>query len=135
MSDKIILDLMKCMVESMIENKDLIGTTNNILSPEEDKKNLLKVIGSGLVSYVGIVGKINFRYIEKDLKESCNICKKEFKNDDICRSINSIQQNSCNCLFHSKCICSYLNENNTDICHICNLKVEDKLLDLEKFKI
>jgi len=131
MSDKIILDLMKCMAESMIENKDLIANTNSILNPEEDKKNLFKIIGSGFVSYAGIAGKINFRYIEKDLKESCNICKKEFKTDDICRNRTI---NSCNCLFHAKCICSYLNENNTDICPICNLKVEDQLLDLEKFK-
>lgn len=123
--------LMRCYAESLNECKDDLIKTSNILDPEENKKSYMKLLLNTFTKYIIIKANLNYRYISNDEVEICKICEKQFETNDICRSNNFGStfkiENTCQCKFHAKCICDYLNTNKTDICPICKLNIPNQI--------
>lgn len=160
----VIMEFMRCLIETYIEFKfkfsmqhreeSDINERNELRFPNTEQKLLMQIFGNALVRTMTILVKINFRYVEKEEKEDCFICKKQFKNDDICRTpfhtssklaettakelgidISSWEElPTCSHVFHAKCICQHIDETKSNSCPICGIKIYDNLMSPDKCK-
>jgi len=117
---KLTYNFMYCLAETM---KDTQIDKEDVL---DSKKTMTKILFSTLTSHFAIEGRINFRYTREEKEKTCLICNKDFIINEVCRT------QTCEHLFHAKCICKHIKESKQEKCPLCNKEITDFLLPLEK---